>query len=210
MSIPHLKQYEDRLKPYRFKPGQSGNPKGRPKHRQLSERYKEVMEFPLPLSMCKQLGLPKNATLGDGIAMALGLSAIKGAPNGMVDAAREIADRTEGKALQRNAFEGPTAPPPNITIEFVDPPPQPPQILPPVVAQNVPSIAPAPAELSPAPESTAVVVPQHCIGCGKPIHLHTVGKRKRWVHTHDGEPYCAPASSSDMRTATPAPERNTP
>jgi hypothetical protein len=194
----------DHLRKWQFQKGVSGNPAGAKKKKMLSQRYAEALELPLPDKDCKRLGLPLGSRIGDGIAKALARNAVRGA----VDAAREIADRVEGKAVLRGDLTLPVPPvPPNITIEFVgsqDPLP------PPVAAQTSVTIT-APAELPPAPASEAVTIPQHCAFCTRPIRLHAVGKRKRWIHTADQEPYCAPNSPSDMRVATPspAPERNT-
>jgi Family of unknown function (DUF5681) len=74
--------------PHAFKPGQSGNPQGRPRARVLSEYYREWLARPLP-------GDPAR-TFGDAIAEAVCRQAVEGD----VAAAREIADRVEGKPRQ--------------------------------------------------------------------------------------------------------------
>ena len=45
---------------YRFKPGQSGNPGGRPKRRPISECYLELAELPLPEADRTKYGLPEE------------------------------------------------------------------------------------------------------------------------------------------------------
>jgi uncharacterized protein DUF5681 len=77
-----------------WKPGESGNPSGRPKKRPLSSTYVEFAERRVPDKFRRSLGLPENATFADAITQALFLSAI----NGNVPAARELREATEGKA----------------------------------------------------------------------------------------------------------------
>ena len=75
------------LKP--FKPGQSGNPSGRPKSITLSEAYRKQLAQPMP-----------NDTQGRTYAEVIACRVVVAAATGDVSAAREIADRTEGKARQ--------------------------------------------------------------------------------------------------------------
>jgi hypothetical protein len=70
-----------------FKKGRSGNPKGRPKSAILSDELRRKLGEPYP-------GAPQGRTWADAIAEAL----IARAVAGDVAAAKEIADRTEGKA----------------------------------------------------------------------------------------------------------------
>ena len=72
------------LKP--FKKGQSGNPAGRPKSITLSEAIR--------LQLAQTFS--EDRTYAEEIALVLCVAAIKG----NVNAAREIADRTEGKPKQ--------------------------------------------------------------------------------------------------------------
>ena len=74
---------------YAFKPGQSGNPKGRPKSIVLSEAYRHALVQPFP-------GDPEGRTYAEVIAGKL----VESAALGEVACAREIADRTEGKPRQ--------------------------------------------------------------------------------------------------------------
>lgn len=69
----------------RWQPGQSGNPKGRPKGVTLSESLRRVLAEEVPGK--------SGATYAEAIARAL----CKQAAKGNVLAAKEIADRTEGK-----------------------------------------------------------------------------------------------------------------
>src|SRR4029453_4493897 len=75
------------LKPW--KPGQSGNPRGRPKSRTLSEAYRRALSLPIP-------GDPEGRTYADAAAEMLA----KEAAAGNVAAAKELADRTEGRPKQ--------------------------------------------------------------------------------------------------------------
>jgi len=73
---------------YAWKSGQSGNPAGRPKSRTLSEAYREALRQPLP-------GDPSR-TYADAVAETLCRDAVAG----NVIAAKELADRTEGRPRQ--------------------------------------------------------------------------------------------------------------
>lgn len=82
--------------PYKWKPGQSGNPGGRPKKTSISDAYAKLVDRRLPDEICRKLGLSKRATWADALALGQMRSAVKG----KTDAAREIADRVEGKTAQ--------------------------------------------------------------------------------------------------------------
>ncbi len=73
-----------------FKPGQSGNPGGRPKTAPLSHACRELLALPLPDD-------PEGRTYAEAIAQALAEKALAGD----IRAAQEIADRAEGKPRQR-------------------------------------------------------------------------------------------------------------
>lgn len=92
----------DKTIPYRFKPGQSGNPGGRPKKLPISERYAAVAEAGLPDDLRRQMKLRKGATWGDALAISQFRAAIKG----RTDAAREIREAVEGKASLRLELAG--------------------------------------------------------------------------------------------------------
>jgi hypothetical protein len=72
----------------RFKKGKTGNPSGRPKLTKLTEALREQLAETLPDA--------SERTVAEAIARAL----IREAISGNVQAAREIADRTEGKPKQ--------------------------------------------------------------------------------------------------------------
>lgn len=73
----------------RWKPGQSGNPGGRPKTAPLSQACRELLAAPVPDD-------PEGHTYAEAIAEMLGKKAIEGD----IRAAQEIADRAEGRARQ--------------------------------------------------------------------------------------------------------------
>jgi hypothetical protein len=86
----------------KWKPGQSGNPTGRPKKHLLSGCYEALIEHPLPEDLRVGLKLKKGATWGDAIVLGQARAAIKG----KTEAAREIADRVEGKVAQAVEIAG--------------------------------------------------------------------------------------------------------
>ena len=73
-------------KAHRLKKGQSGNPSGRPKSKMLSDAYRSKLEESVPND-------PEGRTWAELIAEAQ----VRDAVRGNVQAAREIADRTEGR-----------------------------------------------------------------------------------------------------------------
>ena len=81
----------ENLKPW--PKGVSGNPGGRPKTKVLSQAYRDQLEQVVP-------GDPQGSTFAEKIAEALATKALKGD----VQAARELADRSEGKAQQSVAI----------------------------------------------------------------------------------------------------------
>jgi uncharacterized protein DUF5681 len=74
---------------FRFKPGQSGNPGGRPRTAKLSEACRAKLASPIP-------GDPESRTYAEAIADKLALQALKGD----IRAAQELADRAEGRPSQ--------------------------------------------------------------------------------------------------------------
>jgi Family of unknown function (DUF5681) len=72
-------------------PGKSGNPSGRPKNKLISEAYRKMLECEVPND-------PQGRTYAELIADRMVAEAVKG--RNKVNAASEIADRTEGKPKQ--------------------------------------------------------------------------------------------------------------
>jgi Family of unknown function (DUF5681) len=97
------KQIPQAMEANKWKPGQSGNPTGRPRKTPVSDAYAKHVGKRLPDEIRLRLRLPKGATWAD--AMALGQ--LRSAVKGKTDAAREIADRVDGKAMQLVELSGP-------------------------------------------------------------------------------------------------------
>jgi hypothetical protein len=76
-----------------FKPGQSGNPGGRPKKKPLTEAYGRILKRRVPADLVRKLGLKGHPTYAEMIAISLTREAVKG----KVQAASELADRVEGR-----------------------------------------------------------------------------------------------------------------
>src|SRR5882724_9019661 len=86
-----------------WKPGQSGNPGGRPKKRPVTDYYADILDKPLPDQLVALLKVKRGTTYGEAIALGQAVSAIKG----RADSAREIREALEGKATQRVELAGP-------------------------------------------------------------------------------------------------------
>jgi hypothetical protein len=92
-----------------WKPGESGNPNGRPRKRPMSEAYDDYLREPVPpaqLAAMKAKGVPVKAgmTNADIIALAMGKAAVEG--NTL--AAKEMREAVEGKSTQRIELTSPT------------------------------------------------------------------------------------------------------
>lgn len=82
-----------------FKPGQCGNPKGRPKGKSLKSVLNELLAEEITIV---EAGNKRKMKANEAIALTL----IKEALNGNIQAIKEIFDRTEGKARQSVSIEG--------------------------------------------------------------------------------------------------------
>jgi len=89
------------LKP--FKPGQSGNPKGRPRNL-ISQAMKAVMQDKTLVKHTDGRGRRKNSTMTMAEAIARGLA--KRAKAGNVAAAELLLERVEGKIAAKIQIEG--------------------------------------------------------------------------------------------------------
>lgn len=97
----------DRVKPWRFKPGQSGNPKGRAKGiSYISENYRRIMSRKLPQDIDFKKLLQELIEEGLTVAGFMAFMQIKEAAKGKTAAISEIADRTEGRPAQELRHTG--------------------------------------------------------------------------------------------------------
>lgn len=77
---------------HRWRPGQSGNPGGRPKGQSITARLRELLDAP---ALDTEGNPIEGMTLGDQIAEALALAAAAGD----IKAIKEFLDRTEGRTI---------------------------------------------------------------------------------------------------------------
>src|SRR5436853_3268171 len=75
-----------------WKPGQSGNPSGRPKRRPITDSYIEMADQELPPEMWQRLGMKPGSTFAHAVARGQFINAIKGD----VKNASEIRQAIEG------------------------------------------------------------------------------------------------------------------
>jgi hypothetical protein len=92
----------------KWKPGQPGNPTRRPRKLPITDRYATVAELQVPDNLLAALKLSEAEkqeikTYGD----ALALNQFRAAIKGKTEAAREIANRLEGRARQAVEVSGP-------------------------------------------------------------------------------------------------------
>jgi hypothetical protein len=93
---------------HRFKPGQSGNPGGRPKRQPITDYLIDQLDQPIPEAMKEKLPAifvevyGTEATFGQILAFKLVTQGLKGD----MQAAKEILDRVEGKVKQSVAMAG--------------------------------------------------------------------------------------------------------
>ena len=84
-----------------WKPGESGNPSGRPKRRLITDCYIEMARQKMPPELCKQLGMKPGSTYAEAVARAQFIKAMKGEAKN----ASEIREAIEGNATQRVKHE---------------------------------------------------------------------------------------------------------
>jgi hypothetical protein len=100
----------------RFQRGKSGNPKGRPSYAILTMAYKDQLERQIDPETAVALKIPLDSTISDGIAAMLTRSALCGD----VAAAKEIADRVQGRAPQFIDVNAHAQPKVEYTIKVVE------------------------------------------------------------------------------------------
>jgi hypothetical protein len=92
------------LKPYHFRPGESGNPGGRPRKRPITEIYERMVA--------------EHKTEKE-IEAAMRRAIRSKAGNQSVAALKEIADRIEGRPTERIEHSGPDGEPLTVKVEIV-------------------------------------------------------------------------------------------
>lgn len=80
----------------RFRPGVSGNPSGRPALALLSSAYRDELGSTIDPDIARRLKVPPSCTVAEAVSVVLCRRALQGSAT----AARELCDRTEGKAPQ--------------------------------------------------------------------------------------------------------------
>lgn len=110
---PDVEKRNANLKPW--KPGQSGNPSGRPKRQPISDAYRKFADR--PNGTAKKRRRPKNLTLAEAAAFEQYRRAID---KGDTRAITEIREAIEGKATQRIELSGIADGPPIVVQAKVD------------------------------------------------------------------------------------------
>jgi hypothetical protein len=107
--IPRRAKQRPRGKPFEkgnklgFRKGESANPGGKPKvHQRIGAQYAAKSVEPAPREVIQAIGLKKNSTWLDAIAIGM----LRRAAEGDVSAAREIREVTEGRVPAALNLEG--------------------------------------------------------------------------------------------------------
>jgi hypothetical protein len=101
------------LIPHQFKPGESGNPGGRPKKLPITDYIFDQLEKPIPAAMKAKLApafaevFGENATVGEMLAFKL----IAQAAKGNMQAMNTIMNRVEGRVSEKVSLSGPESEP---------------------------------------------------------------------------------------------------
>jgi hypothetical protein len=96
--MQELNMPSDAFLAQQFRPGQSGNPKGRPVKRPLSQAYDDLLREPLPEKERQALNLPRGTSWAQAIAASRARHALT---RSGVESAREMREAVEGKATMR-------------------------------------------------------------------------------------------------------------
>jgi hypothetical protein len=81
-----------------WKPGQSGNPAGRPRKRPISQAYDDLVQTPVPVAVARAMKIKPGSLWCEAIAIAAAREAIS---RGGTLSRKEIREAIEGKATQR-------------------------------------------------------------------------------------------------------------
>jgi hypothetical protein len=112
------------LKPWQFKPGQSGNPAGRPRKQPMTQALEYAADLPCPPAQKKNLERILGVQLSNSLtlieAVAIG-QLIKAVTN--TQTAQWVGDHLDGPLVNRLQLESPGGAPlliPNLTLQFVE------------------------------------------------------------------------------------------
>jgi hypothetical protein len=96
------------LAPHQFRPGQSGNPGGRPKKLPITDYIIEQLEKPIPAATRAKLPPIFTEVYGDKATFGemLAFKVIAQAAKGNMTAMNTVMDRVEGKVRQNVALTG--------------------------------------------------------------------------------------------------------
>jgi hypothetical protein len=96
------------LAPHQFKPGESGNPGGRPKKLPITDYICEQLEKPIPAAMKDKLPPIFTAVYGDNATFGqmLAFKLLAEAAQGDVRAMNTVLDRVEGKVKPSVGLSG--------------------------------------------------------------------------------------------------------
>ena len=90
------------IEAHKWKPGQSGNPRGQPKKLRITAELRKLLDMKMTDAQCKRFGMRRGSLWAEAIARQL----VSKAAGGDVRATREVADRDEGKPTQRVELMG--------------------------------------------------------------------------------------------------------
>jgi hypothetical protein len=111
----------DNLKGKGWKPGQSGNPKGRPKKGEawadVANELLDSNEINITMKLANGEVKHLNLEADKSLRHAVIIGQIKEAMKGNVQAAKELADRTEGRSRERREVSFKTEPIKILTID---------------------------------------------------------------------------------------------
>lgn len=115
----------DHLQTYQFRPGESGNPGGRPKKHLVTTAVREQMDRPIPIAMLNAMQeAPRSVFLEvygpePTFAQMIAFKLVQSSARGEMCALKVLLDRTEGKVNQRTELSSERENPLAITVTFM-------------------------------------------------------------------------------------------